>query len=109
MHRFQATLVALALFVAVGATPALAARTIPQLVGASATLAFGPPTCQLGQQTCTYVFSNQGTARGERSVTWRYDEQGTVFADFSQEIASATYTITVLDGKSGKPAETIVL
>jgi hypothetical protein len=111
MHRFRAALLALALFVAVGATPALAAKPLVQLSGASPTLSFDPPTCFLGHATCAYVFTNEGTgtALGNRTVTWRYEERGTVLPGLGQRIDAAAYTVTLVKGKKEKPAGSVVL
>ena len=111
MLRLRAAFVALALFMAVGVTPALAAKPALQLSGASPTLAFDPANCNVGVDTCTYVFTNTGTgtAQGNRTVVWHYEEHGTVLPGFDQQVASGTYTLTVVKGKKAKPDGTVVL
>ena len=110
MHRIRAGFVALALVVAVGATPALATAPVFHFAGASPSLAFGPPTCQVGVQTCTYEFTNEGTGSvGGRTVTWRYEERGTVLPDLGQRVDAATYALVPLKGDKEKPGKAVVL
>ena len=110
MHRVRAAMMALALFVVLGATPALAARPVLELSGATPTLAFTPADCAVGQATCTYVYTNQGTGTilGKKAVTFRYEERGTVEPGLGQVLSSATYTIGVLN-KKGKVGREITL
>jgi hypothetical protein len=111
MRVMRAILLTLALLVAFGATPAAAAGPVLHFSGASPTLAFTPSGCQLGAQTCGYVFTNQGTGTilGRPALTWKYDERGTVFPNFTQAINSATYTIALVKGRNGRPGKPVVL
>jgi hypothetical protein len=102
----------LALLVALGATPAAAAVTLPmRFTGASPTLSFQPRSCQVGTQTCAYVFTNEGTGTilGRKALSWRYEERGTVLPGLGQRIDTATYTIALLKGKKGRPGRPVVL
>jgi hypothetical protein len=112
MRGLRVVFLMLALLVAFGATPAAAAVKLPmEFSGASPTLAFQPPTCQVGVQTCAYIFTNQGTGTilGRTALSWYYDERGTVLPGLGQRIDSATYTIALLKGKKGKPGKPVVL
>jgi hypothetical protein len=103
----------LALFVAFGATPAAAAKLkLPiSFTGASPTLSFGPSTCRVGIDTCTYVFTNQGTGTmlGKKTLSWHLEERGTVLPGLALRLDSATYTIALLKGKKGKPGKPVRL
>jgi hypothetical protein len=111
MRAIRGVFLALALFVTFGVTPAFAAKPALQLAGASPTLAFGPADCAVGQQTCTYVFTNEGTGTvlGKKALTFRYEERGTVLPGLGQRIDTATYTIALLKGKKEKPGKPVVL
>jgi hypothetical protein len=97
----------LALVVALAATPAVAAAPQLHFSGATPTLAFTPATCQVGIQTCTYVFTNQGTGTvsGGPELTWRYEERGTLLPGLVLAIDAATYTIAL----KAKPKKSVVL
>jgi hypothetical protein len=111
MHCIRASVLALALLVAIGGTPALAAKPALELSGASPTLSFAPTTCNLGVDTCTYVFTNSGTGTlgDKKPVTWVYAESGTLLPGFEQDVSAATYTIVRLKGKNEKPGKPVVL
>jgi hypothetical protein len=97
----------LAVVVALAATPALAASPILHFTGASPTLSFSPSDCQIGVDTCTAIFTNQGTGTisGQPKLIWRYEERGRVLPNLTQEIDSATYTIAL----KAKPNKSVVL
>jgi hypothetical protein len=96
-----------AFVVALAATPALASGPLLLFTGTSPTLSFTPSDCQVGVQTCTAIFTNQGTGTiaGHPKLTWRYEERGTVLPNLTQVIDSATYTIAL----KAKPKKSVVL
>ena len=100
MNLIRRVFVVLALFLALGATPALADKPVLQLQGSNPTLAFDPTS----PTTASYVFTNSGTGtlRAEQ-VTWTYEERGTVdFTNSAQVVDSASYAIVQVKGKKEK-------